>query len=253
MDRLCVLLNRHADNSKLSMKQKKKQKKEQAASNSTATHATTTTRLLSLSKKLARKLPDLMQSIERIRKTDIYLIHGCLSPEESRQCIRAAESCGFSPQSSRGAAYGEAFRDHYRLTQDNPEMCTQVWERTGLKEVFEHHIHRDEMGTLMGLNPNLRMYRYDTGHRFGKHIDEACEVPGMGRTEYTLLVYLSDPVGGETVFYDDRGRVIASVQPKAGMALMHRHGDDYCLEHEAKAVLGSGSKYVLRSDVVYRK
>ncbi len=236
------------------MKQKKRQKKEQMGGTTTQD---TTTRLLSLTKKLARKLPDLMHSIERIRNTDIYLIHGCLSPEESRQCIRAAESCGFSIQSSRGAAYGEAFRDHYRLTQHNPEVCTQVWERTGLREVFEHYIHREEMGTLMGLNPNLRMYRYDAGHRFGKHIEESCEVPGMGHTEYTLLIYLSDTVGGETVFYDDRGRVVASVAPKAGMALMHRHGsilsgEACCLEHEAKAVVGRGMpKYVLRSDVVY--
>ncbi len=56
-------------------------------------------------------------------------------------------------------------------------------------------------------------------------------------------------VGGETVFYGPRGREVARVAPKAGLALLHRHGDE-CLEHEGAAVQ-AGLKYVLRSDVVF--
>jgi hypothetical protein len=58
-------------------------------------------------------------------------------------------------------------------------------------------------------------------------------------------------VGGETVFYGPRGREVARVAPKAGMALLHRHGDE-CMEHEGAAVR-SGLKYVLRSDVVFAR
>lgn len=46
-----------------------------------------------------------------------------------------------------------------------------------------------------------------------------------------------------------RGKVVASVVPKAGRALLHRHGDA-CLEHEA-APVKSGLKYILRSDVCF--
>ena len=46
-----------------------------------------------------------------------------------------------------------------------------------------------------------------------------------------------------------RGKVVASVIPKAGRALLHRHGDA-CLEHEA-APVKSGLKYILRSDVCF--
>lgn len=61
---------------------------------------------------------------------------------------------------------------------------------------------------------------------------------------------LQEVVGGETVFYDHRGRLVASVRPQAGLALLHLHGERRCLEHEGAEVLG-GVKYVLRSDVVF--
>ena len=47
-----------------------------------------------------------------------------------------------------------------------------------------------------------------------------------------------------------RGRVVASVRPAVGLALLHLHGEDRCLEHEANVVL-QGTKYVLRSDIVF--
>ena len=43
--------------------------------------------------------------------------------------------------------------------------------------------------------------------------------------------------------------MVASVKPQAGLALLHKHGND-CLLHEALAVR-SGVKHILRSDVVF--
>jgi hypothetical protein len=59
---------------------------------------------------------------------------------------------------------------------------------------------------------------------------------------------VQDLVGGETRFYDGR-RLVASITPAPGLALLHLHGDE-CLEHEALPVV-RGTKYVLRSDVVF--
>lgn len=186
-----------------------------------------------------------------------------------------AEDMGFSHQSSRGARYGEAFRDHYRLGVHSEYICQQVWDKTGLKEAMvktwqemalnpqqtppqqRRGQQKDELiqskpQQAVGLNPNIRMYKYSIGERFGKHIDDCCYVPELhGYTKYTLLVYLSSTAGGDTVFYDDKDRVVASVQPQTGLALLHRHGEKECLEHEATAVM-RGVKYVLRSDVVFR-
>jgi hypothetical protein len=116
----------------------------------------------------------------------------------------------------------------------------------------------------------LAACRYNEGQRFGKHIDESQSLEDGTVTGYTLLVYLNgrggssrklgakaagagmghDLEGGETVFYDDRGGLLQSVAPRAGMALLHLHGDD-CFEHEGATVI-RGVKYVLRSDVTFK-
>ncbi len=46
-----------------------------------------------------------------------------------------------------------------------------------------------------------------------------------------------------------KGKVVASVTPEPGLALLHRHGDA-CLLHEGKPVT-AGVKYILRSDVIF--
>jgi hypothetical protein len=70
----------------------------------------------------------------------------------------------------------------------------------------------------------LVAYRYTEGQRFGRHIDESVSLGDGSKTYYTLLIYLSGKgsakdssgqalVGGETVFYDQRGGVVAEVLP----------------------------------------
>jgi hypothetical protein len=108
-------------------------------------------------------------------------------------------------------------------------------------------------------NPNIRVYRYDKGHAFGRHVDESNFVPGQrgGTTEMTMLIYLSTCQGGATRFHRsslDGRRSRHSVssfsfEPQVGALLLHVHGK-HCLEHEADVVLG-GQKYVLRTDLVY--
>ncbi|CAK7902429.1 hypothetical protein CAAN1_18S02784 [[Candida] anglica] len=122
-----------------------------------------------------------------------------------------------------------------------------------IKETFKNAIF---------LNPQLRMYRYRKGHHFGKHYDESvvCPLeessnPPKGRTKWTLLIYLTggdEFVGGGTIFHPDyRGVKPLNIHPTKGMALLHKHGDD-CLKHEAE-IVHKGEKWVLRSDVVYKK
>ncbi|KAH3678975.1 hypothetical protein WICMUC_001343 [Wickerhamomyces mucosus] len=111
-----------------------------------------------------------------------------------------------------------------------------------------------EFENSKGLNPNLRVYRYEKGHHFNKHYDESVTVSTSnlkGITKWTLLIYLTGDeqlVGGDTVFYESKNNVI-NIHPKSGMALLHKHGDD-CLLHEAELVQ-RGIKWVLRSDVVF--
>lgn len=180
----------------------------------------------------------------------IYRISGILSEQECKRCIHAAEASDCFEHQSSPNSPEYAFRDHYRIRLHSPEIANLLWKKTGLKDVFSRIQSSACSGHPVGLNPVLRIYKYNAGKDcFGKHIDESDMVEG-GRTEYTLLIYLSTTKGGETAFYDERGRLLAGVEPRAGMALLHRHGDDHCLEHEALKVR-EGCKYVLRSDIVY--
>ena len=70
----------------------------------------------------------------------------------------------------------------------------------------------------------------------------------------TFMIYLNDGMmGGETQFFQDmeqailQQRLYLSVQPKEGMALAFLHS----IWHEG-AVVHSGQKYVLRTDVMYK-
>ena len=87
------------------------------------------------------------------------------------------------------------------------------------------------------------------------------------RTTWTLLIYLTDEstgcIGGETVFYPELGRAKnfsaessqsarpISVELEAGMALLHKHGQD-CLLHEGRKVV-KGEKWVIRSDLCVKR
>ncbi|XVF54029.1 hypothetical protein PTKIN_Ptkin05aG0148700 [Pterospermum kingtungense] len=185
---------------------------------------------------------------------------------ESKAFIKVAESIGFEHQGSLGPTKGEAYRDNDRISVIDPALADATWQ-SGLSKVFSDIKIRGKVA--VGLNPNIRFYRYKVGQRFGRHIDESFDLGEGKRTHYTLLIYLSgapknkgkrdssnlkdsasEPlVGGETVFYGSRNGVVAEVAPAEGMALLHIHGDK-CMLHEARNVF-NGIKYVFRSDVVF--
>ena len=100
-------------------------------------------------------------------------------------------------------------------------------------------------------NPNLRLYRYSEGQRFGRHVDGA-EILPRGRTEFTVLFYLSACEGGATTFFRDHEKpdVLFAFPPTDGAVLLHAHGQR-CLTHSGAPVTG-GVKYLLRTDVVYQ-
>ncbi|KAL3162987.1 hypothetical protein ABBQ32_009419 [Trebouxia sp. C0010 RCD-2024] len=222
-----------------------------------------TGQLLDVSQKRKLKVVDILEGF-------MFQVDGVLTEAEASRFVQTAESIGLKHQGSKGSAYGEAFRDNERAAFQDEAFAEHLWQRSGLADVF-CSIDLGSNQTAVGLNPNIRLYRYRPGQRFGKHVDDSVNLGGGIRTEYTLLIYLtgsggpavSKPkgksavqgkdssvlVGGETVFYGPRGKVVASIVPKAGRALLHRHGD-YCLEHEASPVT-SGLKYILRTDVCF--
>ncbi|MBA2543154.1 MAG: 2OG-Fe(II) oxygenase [Deltaproteobacteria bacterium] len=96
----------------------------------------------------------------------------------------------------------------------------------------------------VGTNERFRAYRYEPGQRFAPHFDGCFRRNDSERSELTFMVYLNDGFsGGSTQFHDYE----VDVRPQVGMALLFQHR----VLHEG-CVVNSGTKYVLRSDVMYR-
>jgi len=202
----------------------------------------------------------------KLKGIHLFTVPEFLTPPECEAFIKNAETCGFVHQGSLGPTRGEAFRDNDRISVHDAILAEKLW-KSGLSNFFLDIRVRGK--AAVGLNPNIRFYKYKIGQHFGQHIDESVDLGGGNTTEYTLLIYLNGGlkskgkkilnsaqsstrdalIGGETVFYAPRKGIVAEVAPIAGMALFHIHGHQ-CMLHEAR-VVSKGVKYVLRSDVLF--
>ncbi|KAL4945203.1 hypothetical protein BDV06DRAFT_48536 [Aspergillus oleicola] len=183
---------------------------------------------------------------------------------------------------------GDAVRVNDRFQIQDAEFAERLWSDTALRELvmnpngveveYEHDDEDGEEegkknakaenersmkeiwgGQPLGLNGNIRIYRYSQGQFFAQHYDDSNTLihsNTAARTTWTLLIYLSTCTGGSTIFYPEatrsnRNPAPISVPPETGLALLHRHGER-CLLHEGELVSG-GEKWVLRSDLVVKR
>ncbi|KAI1460077.1 hypothetical protein F4805DRAFT_455016 [Annulohypoxylon moriforme] len=164
---------------------------------------------------------------------------------------------------------GEALRVNDRFQIDDSRFSQRLWLETGLKDaLIDESVRHLWGGDVVGLNPNIRVYRYSKGQYFDCHYDDfnlvtlpyINESPGTisTKTTWTLLLYLTSATegceGGETVFYThDRklSKEEIAIAPETGLLLLHKHGND-CLLHEGREVT-AGEKWIIRTDLCVRK
>mmetsp|Transcript_47371 Transcript_47371/g.107384 ORF Transcript_47371/g.107384 Transcript_47371/m.107384 type:complete len:166 (+) Transcript_47371:1274-1771(+) len=128
----------------------------------------------------------------------------------------------------------------------------------------------EDGSSLVGLNRRWRLYRYLPGSVYRPHVDGSWPASGkdgngqyvydakggLERSRFTFLIYLNEGFGGGcTTFFSagaTEGWVEArGVSPRQGCALVFPHGEGAgSLVHEGSA-LTSGTKYVIRTDVLY--
>ncbi|GAY41278.1 hypothetical protein CUMW_058190 [Citrus unshiu] len=172
--------------------------------------------------------------VSRLKDTDLFTVQNFFTSAESKGFVKAAEAMGFVHQGSLGPLKGEAYRDNDRISVNDPVLAETVWE-SGLSKLFTDIKIRGKLA--VGLNPNIRFYsgglKAKAKNDSSIHNDSSPE----------------PLVGGETVFYGSRNKLVAEVAPIEGMALIHIHGDK-CMLHEARNVI-KGVKYIFRSDVVF--
>lgn len=170
-------------------------------------------------------------------------------------------------QPSPPARKGEAERTNSRFSTVSPVFAAQLYEATGIKQAVAAwpSMFPQSASVPKALSSNIRIYRYDPGDIFACHYDDHSTDPHygptFGRTEWTLLIYLTgepDIQGGQTVFYKSHTRPKAGINAtdkavvaplQKGAALFHRHGK-VCMLHEALPPT-KGTKWVLRSDLIF--
>lgn len=215
---------------------------------------------------LANKLP-----IERIDiiPNKAFLLKNVLSLEECEHYINQSEEEGYLDLNLK-------YRTNTRVqieSQELSEICYQrilpfipqtmqlhkedsesTWKH--LNESMTDSSKKFDLGEweVESLNDHWRFCKYTAGGYFAPHTD-ACFISSMDhRSILTFNLYLNKTDGGTTNFVDGEKRrvgenkILYQVQPEPGMALVFVHW----LLHEG-STLTSGVKYLMRSDVMYRR
>lgn len=233
-----------------------KKKKYSDATRTAPTSATRATTVAALSPLLQLEPNRNVFKVQDLHDALIFKVPLFFSKRECKNVMAFADKEGFARVTQR-ATREFAFRDNDRILVRLEAFADVLWQR------LQRHVPAVFEGMFAaGLNPAIRFYRYNKGQRFGCHVDQSDVDPVTGyHSRFTVLVYLndasdSDLVGGNTVFYANEAgakheEVVLSVAPETGAALVHGHGDR-CLLHEG-ALVTSGAKYLLRTDVMYSR
>jgi prolyl 4-hydroxylase len=178
---------------------------------------------------------------------ELFTLANVLTPGECEGLIQRAEAHGFTDAPITVGAnkfrMAPDIRNNRRVMQDNPALAGLLWAR-----VSAHVPQRLGDYRPVGLNERFRYYRYTPGQQFDWHMDGAFVRSQEEQSLLTLMFYLNEGcVGGTTDFMfvaDDEIRVA----PRQGMALVFSHP-----MHHRGAPVVEGTKYVLRTDVMYRR
>ncbi|RKF61141.1 putative oxoglutarate iron-dependent oxygenase [Erysiphe neolycopersici] len=226
----------------------------------------------------SRQLPTSSLSLESLLPSQIIVIHKFWSENLCKNYVRFLKTL---PLVTTGKPKkGEAVRFNDRFQINDTNFAHRLWTETGLRELIcGPDTGHDEImnaldtenlwgGEVIGLNPNIRIYRYskdDESSIISLETKGATTVSAV--TTWTLLLYLTSPVtgckGGETVFYpnldlkkDQQNLALDKVEVtlETGMILLHKHGKECLLhaKHEGKEVL-EGEKWVIRTDLCVKR
>ncbi|PQJ17007.1 prolyl hydroxylase family protein [Nonlabens tegetincola] len=171
----------------------------------------------------------------------IWTIDNFLTEKECEELILISEQKGYEEATvslASGAKMMKGIRNNSRLIHTDKNLADKYWDK--LTGFYPEKID-DNKAT--GLNERFRFYKYEPEQRFKRHIDGRFKRDEFEESRITFMIYLNDDFkGGETKFND------ITIIPKIGTALCFIHEQ----KHEGVSI-EKGEKYVLRSDIMYRK
>jgi len=168
----------------------------------------------------------------------ILTIEHFLSDEQCDQFIQLSERIGYENARLDNGKVVSEVRNNHRVLHKDEALAAQLWQK-----LANWVPQKVDYSKPIGLNELLRFYKYQKGHRFRGHQDGSYIRSKTEFSRYTFMIYLNEGFeGGETKFLEH------TIVPQKGMALIFLHK----LYHEG-AEVHSGTKYVLRSDIMYRR
>ncbi len=199
-----------------------------------------------------------------------FQLLGVLSPTECQRLVETAESVGFLEDAA--VTLPRTVRHNHSLTWVMDEHTSDlIWFRCA--PFFDNASDRYFGKRPVGLNNRFRFYRYQEGDFFKFHTDGSW--PGSRIVDgdlvanaypdrwsmLTFLLFLSDEYeGGETQFNNapDAGfpgregcQDIVDIRTPLGGVLCFPHGDHPMHCAHGSSIIRSGTKYIVRTDVLF--
>jgi prolyl 4-hydroxylase len=181
----------------------------------------------------------------------LWTVPDIFSPAECAAILAGAEDHAWLPatvNSASGRVVESVVRDSMTAVLRDPALATELYRR-----VLPHVPRRmsAELGArgrvqmdVAGVHVPVRIYRYEPGQHFGLHQDQSYFGEDGTKSLLTFMVYLNEGFGGGETDFPEQEQTIV---PRTGTALLFQH----MLLHSGKRVT-AGTKFVLRSDVLYR-
>jgi hypothetical protein len=181
----------------------------------------------------------------------LWTVPDLLSPAECAALVASEAEREWLPatvNSAEGRVVASNLRDSTTAVLRDPALADDLFRRIRPHVPPRMTAELGARGTLAmelaGVHVPLRIYRYEPGQHFGPHQDQSYFGPAGEKSLLTLMVYLNEGFGGGETDFPEQNEIIV---PRTGTALLFQH----MLLHAGRRV-SSGTKLVLRSDVLYR-
>jgi hypothetical protein len=181
----------------------------------------------------------------------LWTVADLFSPGECASLIEFADRQEWLPATvnrAEGRVVSSELRDSSTAVLRDPALAADLYRRALPHVPASMTADLDGRGCVAmdvsGVYEPVRVYRYEPGQHFGLHQDQSYFGDDGTKSLLTFMVYLNDDFEGGETHFPEQGETIA---PKTGTALVFQHR----LLHAGQRVK-TGTKLVLRSDVLYR-
>ena len=118
---------------------------------------------------LKHLVPVVDLQLETLLETQIVVIHKFFTKALCQQYVSFLSSLPLMTTPGKPKK-GEALRVNDRYQVHDPSFAKLLYEFTCLKDLIHESSH-DWGGKVIGLNPNIRIYRYTRGQYFAQHCE----------------------------------------------------------------------------------